>query len=150
MTFLRHFLTGLQRDSEQVRQTLTSFSKSLRRFVETQEYREHKRLAEALSGAEAAVLAALRKSSSIRSVGYAIDLTSVPIASLGSWILHNPADVRTATEVAEHRTAELDIAELRAAVRLTEIDFSELQANIDETIAEYVKLIILTSSNSTY
>ena len=135
MTFLRHFLTGLQRDSEQVRQTLTSFSKSLRRFVETQEYREHKRLAEALSGAEAAVLAALRKSSSIRSVGYAIDLTSVPIASLGSWILHNPADVRTATEVAEHRTAELDIAELRAAVRLTEIDFSELQANIDETIA---------------
>lgn len=49
--------------------------------------------------------------------------------------MHNPADVRTATEVAEHRTAELDIAELRAAVRLTEIDFSELQANIDETIA---------------
>lgn len=37
--FLRQYLTTLQRESAQVRASLTDFSRSLRRFVETQEYR---------------------------------------------------------------------------------------------------------------
>lgn len=35
--FLRQYLTTLQRESAQVRASLTDFSRSLRRFVETQE-----------------------------------------------------------------------------------------------------------------
>lgn len=88
--FLRQFLTTLQRESAQVRQTLTSFSRSLRRFVETQEYREHKRLAAALDRAEQAAFAALQDFSPIQPTGRDIDLTSMPIASIGAWILHNP------------------------------------------------------------
>lgn len=134
--FLRHFMTTLQWESGQARQTLTSFSRSLRRFVETQEYREQKRLAVALGQAEQATLAALQQLAPTQKTGFDIDLTSVPISSIGAWVLHNPADVRTSTPVHENQTEALDLEVLRSQVRLTEIDFHELQANIDATLAE--------------
>ena len=134
--FLRQFLTTLQRESAQVRQTLTSFSRSLRRFVETQEYREHKRLAAALDRAEQAAYAALQELSPIHQIGRGIDLTSMPISSIGSWSLHNPADLRSAVDVEAHDSAELDIEHLRALVRLTEIDFPELQRHVAATLED--------------
>ncbi len=134
--FLRQFLTTLQRESAQVRQTLTSFSRSLRRFVETQEYREHKRLAAALDRAEQAAFAALQQFSPIHPTGRDIDLTSMPIASIGAWSLHNPAELRSPTEVVAHASTELDIEQLRALVRLTEIDFPELQRQVAATLGE--------------
>lgn len=134
--FLRQFLTTLQRESTQVRQRLTSFSRSLRRFVETQEYREHKRLADALDRAEQAAFAALQAVSPIQPTGHGIDLTSMQISSIGAWTLHNPADLRTTTEVVVHPTTELDLAQLRALVRLTEIDFPELQRCVAATLAD--------------
>lgn len=134
--FLRQFLTTLQRESAQVRQTLTSFSRSLRRFVETQEYREHKRLAAAIDRAEQAAYAALQELSPIHPTGRDIDLTSMPISSIGAWTLHNPAELRSTAEVVAHDAAELDIEHLRALVRLTEIDFPELQRAIAATLAD--------------
>ncbi|MDO5534047.1 MAG: DUF3375 domain-containing protein [Propionibacteriaceae bacterium] len=136
VAFLRQFLTTLQRESAQVRQTLTSFSRSLRRFVETQEYREHKRLAATIDRAEQAVFAALQELSPIHPTGRAIDLTSMPISSIGSWTLHNPADLRSTAEVATHDAADLDLEQLRALVRLTEIDFPELQRAVAATLSE--------------
>lgn len=134
--FLRQFLIVLQRESAQVRQRLTDFSRSLRRFVETQEYREHKRLAEALSRADQAALAALRTVHPTTEIGRDLDLTSMQISSIGAWRLHNPADMRPESDVTEHLTGELDLAVLRQLVRLTEIDFAELQGNVAETVAE--------------
>lgn len=134
--FLRSFLTTLQRESAQVRQTLTSFSRSLRRFVETQEYREHKRLAAAIDRAEQAAYAALQELAPFQPIGRAIDLTSMTISSIGAWTLHNPAELRSTTEVVAHEAADLDIEHLRRLVRLTEIDFPELQSQIVATLAE--------------
>lgn len=134
--FLRQFLTTLQRESTQVRQTLTSFSRSLRRFVETQEYREHKRLADALDRAEQAAFAALQAVSPIQPTGRGIDLTSMQISSIGAWTLHNPAELRSTDEVVVHPTTGLDIEHLRALVRLTEIDFPELQRCVASTLAD--------------
>lgn len=134
--FLRQFLILLQRESAQVRQRLTDFSRSLRRFVETQEYREHKRLAEALGRAEQAALAALKRVHPTTEIGRDLDLTSIAISSIGAWRLHNPADMRPESDVAEHPTGELDLALLREMVRLTEIDFGELEANIAGVVAE--------------
>ncbi len=134
--FLRRYLSVLQRESHQVRLNLTEFSKSLRRFVETQEYREHKRLAEALGHAEQAALAALKRHAPTAPLGRDLDLTSARIASIGSWSLHNPADLRTVDDVVANATLELDLEELRRQVRLTEIDFPELQSQIVETLAD--------------
>ncbi|GAA4889811.1 DUF3375 domain-containing protein [Tessaracoccus lubricantis] len=134
--FLRRFLVLLQRESAHVRQRLTDFSRSLRRFVETQEYREHKRLAEALSLADHAALAALKKVHPTTEIGRDLDLSSIAISSIGAWRLHNPADLRPEIDVIEHDTLELDLNVLRRMVRMTEIDFAELEANIADTVAD--------------
>ena len=134
--FLRQYLSLLQRESAQVRATLTDLSRSLRRFVETQEYREHKRLAEAIGRAEQAAMAVLRVLPPTRPLGLGLDLTGMQISSIGAWTLHNPADVRTTEDVTEHRPAPLDVEAMRRLVRLTEIDFGELQANIAATLRD--------------
>ena len=134
--FLRQYLTALQRESAGVRATLTSFSRSLRRFVQTQEYREHRRLANAIASAEQAAFAALQVVSPIQTIGRDIDLTSMQVSTIGTWSLHNPADVRTADEAVEHATGGLDLEVLRQLVRLTEIDFPELQGHIAATLDE--------------
>ena len=134
-TFLRRFLSMLQRESHQVRRSLTDFSRSLRRFVETQEYREHKRLAETITRAEQAALEALRTRPPTAELGRGLDLSSVRIASVSAWLLRNPADMRTVADVTAHETGELDLERLRELVRLTEIDFPELEAGVAETVA---------------
>lgn len=79
--FLRQYLTTLQRESAQVRGTLTDLSRSLRRFVETQEYREHKRLADAIGRAEQVAMAVLRELPATHPLGLGLDLTSMTISS---------------------------------------------------------------------
>lgn len=132
--FLRRFLTVLQRESSQVRHSLTDFSRSLRRFVETQEYREHKRLADALTRAEQVVLQVMERVHPTTEIGRDLDLTSLAISSIGSWALDNPADSRVTVDVTRGQVADLDLEQLRALVRLTEIDFPELQRNVAATV----------------
>ena len=135
--FLRRYLTVLQRESHQVRITVTDFSRSLRRFVQSHEYREHKRLADALARADQAALSALKVNPPGAPLGRELDLTSTRIASIDSWVLHNPADLRTTAEVVANLSAPLDLERLRQEVRLTEIDFPELRAHIAETLGQF-------------
>ena len=113
---------------------MTGFSRSLRRFVETHAYREHRRLADALTAAQQAVLEASRVVKPYAQTGYHLDASSVPLASVGSWTLHNPADVRTAEPVAVMDATPLDLAALREQVRASEIDFAELRAAVIDTL----------------
>jgi len=135
IAFLRRFLSVLQRESSQVRRSFTDFSRSLRRFVQTQEYREHKRLADALARADGAALQALRRHPPATRLGRDLDLTSMRIASITAWRLHNPADQRSVEDVTTNAVVELDLEQLRALVRLTEIDFAELQHDVADTVA---------------
>lgn len=134
VAFLRRLLTTLQNESTQVRAVMTGFSRSLRRFVETHAYREHRRLADALTAAQQAVLEASKVVKPYAQTGYHLDASSVPLASVGSWTLHNPADVRTAEPVAVMDATPLDLAALREQVRASEIDFAELRAAVIDTL----------------
>ena len=115
--FLRQYLTTLQRESAQVRGTLTDLSRSLRRFVETQEYREHKRLADAIGRAEQVAMAVLRDLPATHPLGLGLDLTSMTISSIGGWTLHNPADVRTSEQVTGSRFLPAGVALFERNIR---------------------------------
>lgn len=132
--FLRRLLTTLQRESTQVRSAMIGFSRSLRRFVESHAYREHRRLGEALAEARAAAFEASRVVRPFDPSGYELDASSIPITSVASWRLHNPADVRTADPVVPRESALLDLAALRRQVRESEIDFEELRSAVIETL----------------
>lgn len=134
VAFLRRLLRTLQAESTQVRGVITGFSRSLRRFVESHAFREHRRLADALASAQAAALEASRVLRPFDPSGYVLDSSSLPIGSIGSWTLHNPADVRTAEPVLVRENAPLDLEALRRQVRASEIDFAELRAAVVETL----------------
>lgn len=135
--FLRSLLTTLQEDSGVVRTQMTGLSRSLRRFVETRSWQEQQRLAIALTAAQTALLEALAEVNAVKQTGYDLVSTSIPLASISSWKLHNPADVRTAKEVQAQPTVVLDLAELRRQVRESEIDFKELQEAISASLSRH-------------
>lgn len=132
--FLRGLLSTLQNESTQVRAVMTGFSRSLRRFVESHAYREHRRLADAIAVAASVALDAARVLRPFDASGYELDASSIPLGSIGSWTLHNPADVRTAEPVEARPSAPLDLEALRRQVRESEIDFEELRAAVVETV----------------
>lgn len=132
---LRDLFTVLQRESRQVRGVMTGLSRSLRQFVETRAWLEHQRLADALSTAQATTLDVLRERNATTKVPWQLDSTGVTLASIGSWRLHNPDDVRTTEPVAAQPLAALDLAALREQVRTSEIDFAELQEAVAAALA---------------
>ena len=134
LAFLRRLLTTLQNESTQVRSVMTGFSRSLRRFVESHAYHEHRRLAEALAEASSAALEAARVLRPFDPVGYTLDASSIPLSSIGGWTLHNPADVRTADPVLVRPSGPLDLEALRRQVRESEIDFAELRLAVVDSV----------------
>lgn len=131
---LRTLLTTLQDESTQARRQMMGFSRSLRHFVESRAYQEHRRLAEALGTAQATCLAAFEVARPLDEVDVELQLTSFPLATVGAWALHNPADVRTAAPVELSENAPMDLAALRAQVRASEIDVAELRAAVADAL----------------
>ncbi|MCL2490586.1 MAG: DUF3375 domain-containing protein [Propionibacteriaceae bacterium] len=116
-TFLADFMPALENESAHVRATMTGFSRSLRSFVQTRAYEEHRVLRDSLARTQAESLKAARQVKLTTRLGYSLPSTSVGLASLGTWRLYNPADVRTAEPVVAQHLGTLDIEALRARVR---------------------------------
>ncbi|MFZ1410601.1 MAG: DUF3375 domain-containing protein [Micropruina sp.] len=131
---LRHLLTMLQSESTQVRSVMTGFSRSLRRFVETREYREHRRLAGALDNAKSVALRAAQRVRPLTPLQLSLDTSSFPMSSVGTWKLRNPADARSTAPVTAQPSGVLDLEALRLQVRESEIDFAELRAAVVDTL----------------
>lgn len=135
--FLRRLLSTLQQESVAVRDVMTGFSRSLRRFVESHAYLEQRRLADALAETQALCLRVATVTRPWLDVGYDLPATSMPLASIGSWQLHNPSEVRSADPVDVRGNEPLDLELLRAQVRESEIDFTELQANVADSLGRH-------------
>jgi hypothetical protein len=124
---LRRWLSSLQAESSQVRDVMTGLARSLRRFVESHAFREHRRLADSLAEASSAVLEASRHVRPQTPVGYELPASSIPISSISSWNLYSPSETRVERPVKTFDAQPLDLEELRRRVRLSEIDFDELR-----------------------
>ncbi len=125
--FLRGLLGVLQDDSEEVRRVMTGFSRSLHRFVETHEYREHRRLAAEVARTRARLTSLTATRRPTTATGYELPATSLAISTIAAWKLHNPDDNRTMTPVEAIEPGDLDLAALREQVRASEIDFDALR-----------------------
>jgi len=133
--FLVDFMATLESESAHVRSTMTGFSRSLRSFVQNRAYEEHRVLRDALARAQADVLEAVKHVKLTTHLTYGLPSTSVVLATVGTWRLYNPADVRVAAPVVVQRVGTLDIEALRARVRLSEIDFAELRRSVADVIS---------------
>ncbi|MCI1749300.1 MAG: DUF3375 domain-containing protein [Acidipropionibacterium sp.] len=134
--FLRGLLGVLQDDSEEVRRVMTGFSRSLHRFVETHEYREHRRLAGEVARTRARLTSLTGVHRPTTPTGYELPATSLAISTIAAWKLHNPDDNRTMTPLEEIPPGDLDLEALREQVRASEIDFAALRRAMAATAAE--------------
>ncbi|MGC0252222.1 DUF3375 domain-containing protein [Pseudactinotalea sp. Z1748] len=133
---LRRMLPSLQDASGEIHQVMTAFSRSLRRFVQSQELAQDRRIHRLL---RQTLRTAMDLSDTVRPfhrVGPDLDLTSVPMASVGALRLHNPADSEVTEDVTTVEAAPVDVAALRELARTSEIDMKELTDNVAAVLAE--------------
>ncbi|TQJ35618.1 DUF3375 domain-containing protein [Arthrobacter sp. SLBN-122] len=132
---LRRILPTLQDHSSEIHAVMTAFSRSLRRFVQSQELEQDRLINQRL---RSALRQALETSQSVKPYAkteLSLDLTSVPLNSVAALNLHNPADFEAAGEIIEHDAETVDIEELRALARASEIDMIELTGNINAVLS---------------
>ena len=132
---LRRLLPDMQDAGSEIHQVMTSFSRSLRRFVQTEELAEDRRVQRLIQGAlkDATEVAAVMQPYHVTE--QILQLTSVSITPLTGLRLLNPADDETVTDVESATAPPVDLAALRAAVRATEIDMAELRGNVNMLVA---------------
>jgi len=134
---LGQLLPSLQSGGNEIHQVMTSFSRSLRRFVQSQELAEDRRVFQMIREALGLAGELTQRVAPYQQLGLGLNLTSVPTGSVAAMRLHNPTDAITAesVDVGTAETANLDA--LRELVRASEIDFAELTANVNQTLAEH-------------
>jgi hypothetical protein len=132
---LSRMLHDLQDAGSEIHQVMTSFSRSLRRFVQSEELAEERRVhrlvrdALADAGALAGVVAPYRPT------GLDLRLTAVTPSQISAMKLHNPADSQTTEDVVLAPQELADLEALRALVRASEIDLAELTSNVNDVLA---------------
>ena len=133
--FLRHWRSTLMEESSSVRLTMTGFSRSLRRFVQSRAFEEHRRLAVELAQAQRLAARVAAGTQPQYRMTKHLDLTGVSLASVGSWRLYNPAEGTVDEEIVLHDVSGLDLEAVRAIVRASEIDMVELEDAVAASVA---------------
>ncbi|GGE74995.1 hypothetical protein GCM10011401_22770 [Nesterenkonia cremea] len=135
---LRRLLPVMQDSSSEIHQVMTSLSRSLRRFVQSEELAEerqvHQLLREATGKAHVLFEQGLRP---FREIGYELGLTRVPVGSVAAVKLHDPEDSAVVEKVTQTAPPPVDVEELRASVRESEIDSAELIDNVNAVLADH-------------
>ncbi|OJU40721.1 MAG: hypothetical protein BGN97_05280 [Microbacterium sp. 69-10] len=131
---LRGFLDDLKDRTAEVHDVITVFARGLRRYVQSQDYQRDRVLRGKLLAAMGAAHRAAPDIKPYAAIGLNLELTGVPVSSVGAITLHDPSEFDTRAEVVTHISHEVDIEMLRALARETEIDFTELASNVNEVL----------------
>lgn len=130
----RKFLLGLTgallNEGRGVHDVLQHFARSLKSFVQSREFLEHRRLHGLL---KAATHAALDVKDDVRpneQVGFELMQSSSRIRSVSQWVLYDPAERVTDSSMQAAEPSELDLEIVSELVRQSEIDFRTLKAHV--------------------
>ncbi|MBH0119473.1 DUF3375 domain-containing protein [Rhodococcus sp. NPDC003382] len=130
----RSLLTEMETSGSEVHATMTSLSRSLRHFVQSRHYEEHRRLQRLLRSAQQQALEVARRRKPYDLLDLELVRIGMSIDSVAALQLHNPADDLVAEPVVSQPAGEVDLDELRRIVRESEIDLDELAGNVAATL----------------
>jgi hypothetical protein len=149
----RKFLLGLTgallNEGRGVHDVLQHFARSLKSFVQSREFLEHRRLHSLLKEATQAALNTKNVVRPNEQVGFELMQSSSRIRSVSQWVLYDPAQRVTDSSMLSAEPSELDLETVSELVRQSEIDFRTLkqhvrslldrqsQATIGQVLAEY-------------
>ncbi|WP_097190577.1 DUF3375 family protein [Caballeronia arationis] len=131
-----HTLTGaLLTEGRGVHDVLQHFARSLKSFVQSREFLEHRRLHGLLKEATQAALTAKNAVRPNEQIGFELMQSSGRIRSVAQWVLYDPAQRVTDSSMRIAEPSELDLETVSELVRQSEIDFRTLKAHL-RTILE--------------
>ena len=132
---LHLLMSTLDASSGQVHDSMTSLSRSLRRFVQSREAESQQALTKAINDANACALQVARADAAPgQRVYLELELSTHQAKSVSSWRLWDPLDYRIETTVEEAEIGEIDLEELRRQIRESEIDWQELTDAINASV----------------
>lgn len=130
----RKFLLGLTgallNEGRGVHDVLQHFARSLKSFVQSREFLEHRRLHGLLKEATQAALQAKEQVRPNEQVGFELMQSSSRIRSVSQWALYDPAQRVTDSSMQTAEPSELDLETVSELVRQSEIDFRTLRAHL--------------------
>lgn len=137
-TQLRRLLPAMQDSSSEIHQVMTSLSRSLRRFVQSEELAEERQVNQLLRAATSEAHTLFEQGCRpFREIGFVLNLTRVPVSSVSALTLHDPQDAAVTEEVVESEAPPVDVAELRRSVRESEIDTAELIDAVNAVLRDH-------------
>lgn len=134
---LRSLVQDLKRNSRDVHQVLTEFARGLRRYVYSQEFQRDRLLRDALTEALSAAVPASRHVKPTTSTDLEIELSALPMWSVGEVRPHDPDDYDTGAALDDAAPGAVDFAVLAAIARESEIDFVELIGNVNAVVRHH-------------
>lgn len=139
---LQRLLPRLQDASGEIHDVMTAFSRSLRRFVQSEELAEQREVQRQLREAQREAVALAAMLAPWARTEYLLDRTSMAIDSVTGLVPYDPAQHRTAAEVVTAAAAEVDWQDLVRAARESEIDVRELRDNVNAALTTHGALTI--------
>lgn len=131
---LSTLLSRLEDEAATVRQTMILLSRSLRHFVLSRQYEEHRRLRQLIQRCQSLAVQVSTQHRPEKPLELELTRIGMQIRSLAALKLHNPGEGRVSPDFEHHVTGEVDFAELAAQVRESDIDFEELRENVLATL----------------
>jgi len=134
--FLRRFMRSLKEHSAEIQGVVTTFARGLRRYVQSQDYQRDRALRRLLDETVAKGVAAAPHTRPYSPTEIVLELTTVPLSSIGELRLHDPAEMDATAPMEINAGGVASLEDLRAIARETEIDFAELADTVDAVLAE--------------
>lgn len=131
---LRTLMRQMKDGSREVSDILTEFARGLRRYVHSHEFQRDRVMRTLIQDALAAAAPVAEHRKPYDDLDVDLELSSVPLGSLGEVILHDPAEFDAGDELGEAGESVIDFAELIAIARESEIDFAELTDNVNAAL----------------
>lgn len=133
-TDLRTLLSRMEDEAATVRQTMLLLSRSLRHFVLSRQYEEHRRLRQLIQRCQSLAVQVSAHHRPEKPMGLELTRIGMQIRSIAALKLHNPGEGRVPTEFERHETGAFDFDELAAQARESDIDFDELRSDVIVTL----------------
>ena len=130
----RKFLNGLTGalldEGSGVHDVLQSFARSLKSFVQSREFLEHRRINSLLKSATSVAIANKDTVRANQQIEYSLELTSSTLRSVSQSTLYDPAERMSDTSMAQAEPSELTLDVISDLVRQSEIDFRTLKQHV--------------------
>jgi hypothetical protein len=142
----RRYLLGLTRmlldRGGEVHEVLQHFARGLKQFVQSQEFREQRRMTRLLKGTQRRALALKDQLKPYEPIGVDLWLTSAALRSLSQLRLYDPGLDSLDAGIPKAETAEISLQSIGELVAHSEIDFRRLEDHVRTLLRERAQISV--------